>query len=115
MDIVGWQTQLRKGAAELVVLAALDGAERYGLQILEAAGGAAKGGGGVLSEGSLYPLLNRLERDGKLVARWSFDEGAAHPRKYYRLSADGEALLKAMRPAWIEFRAAIAAIVEPAR
>ena len=111
MDIIGWQTQLRKGAAELVVLAALDGAERYGLQILEAAGGA----GGVVSEGSLYPLLNRLERDGKLVARWSFDEGAAHPRKYYRLSADGEALLKAMRPAWIEFRAAISAIVEPSK
>lgn len=109
MDIVGWQTQLRKGAAELVVLAALDGAERYGLQILEVTGG----GGGVLSEGALYPLLNRLEREGKLTARWSFDEGAAHPRKYYRLSADGEALLRAMRPAWIEFRSAISAIVEP--
>jgi PadR family transcriptional regulator PadR len=111
MDIIGWQTQLRKGAAELVVLAVLDGAERYGLQILEAAGGA----GGVVSEGSLYPLLNRLERDGKLTARWSFDEGAAHPRKYYRLSADGEALLKTMRPLWTEFRGAIAAIVETSR
>jgi PadR family transcriptional regulator PadR len=111
MDIAGWQAQLRKGAAELVVLAALDGLERYGLQILEAAGGA----GGVVSEGALYPLLNRLDRDGKLAARWSFDEGATHPRKYYRLTREGAALLAAMRPLWIEFRGAISAIVEPSR
>jgi PadR family transcriptional regulator PadR len=109
MDLSAWQSQLRKGAAEMVVLACLDRGERYGLQILEAVGGL----DGIVSEGSLYPLLNRLEREGKLVARWSLDDPAsAHPRKYYRLSSDGAALLAAMRPAWTEFKAAISSILE---
>jgi PadR family transcriptional regulator PadR len=107
MDLIGWQTQLRKGAAELVVLGLLSRGERYGLQVLEETGGA----GGVLSEGSIYPLLNRLEREGKLVARWGFDEGAGNPRKYYRLSDEGARLLVQMRRAWAEFSIAITTIV----
>jgi PadR family transcriptional regulator PadR len=109
MDISAWQSQLRKGAAELVVLASLRDGERYGVQILDTIGGV----GGIVSEGSLYPLLNRLEREGKLVARWSLDDpAAAHPRKYYRLSHDGTALLAAMRPAWAEFKAAMSSILK---
>ena len=109
MDITGWQAQLRKGAAELVVLAALERGELYGLEILERVGGV----GGVVNEGTLYPLLSRLERDAKLTSRWSLDAGSAHPRKYYRLSAEGEALLVAMRAHWSSFRAAVTDIVEP--
>lgn len=110
MDVTGWQAQLRKGAAELVVLTVLERRELYGLQILEAVGGP-----GIVSEGSLYPLLNRLERDGKLIARWSLDDpAAAHPRKYYRLSPEGVALLQAMRPVWAEFKAAMTSILEEA-
>ena len=109
MDITGWQAQLRKGAAELVVLAALAPGELYGLQILARIGGA----GGVVNDGALYPLLNRLERDGKLISRWSMDDGAAHPRKYYRLSPDGAEMLAAMRAYWTSFRQAVCDIVEP--
>jgi PadR family transcriptional regulator PadR len=110
MDTASWQTQLRKGAAELVVLAILGRGERYGLQILEQSGAA----GEVISDGALYPLLNRLEREGKLAARWSLDEGVSHPRKYYRLTPDGEALLGEMRQLWAEFRTTITTIVEGA-
>lgn len=108
MDTAGWQTQLRKGAAELVVLAILGRGELYGLQILEQSGAA----GEVISDGALYPLLNRLEREGKLASRWSLDEGVSHPRKYYRLTSDGEALLSEMRLVWAEFRNTITSIVE---
>jgi PadR family transcriptional regulator PadR len=108
MDIATWQTQLRKGAAELVVLAVLGEGEKYGLQILEETAAA----GGVVSDGALYPLLNRLEREGKLKARWSLDEGVSHPRKYYRLTSDGERLLGEMRQVWAEFRKTITSIVE---
>jgi len=111
MDLVSWQTQLRKGAAELVVLGLLSGGERYGLDILDAAGGT----DGVISEGTIYPLLNRLEREGKLVARWGFDEGVGNPRKYYRLSAEGARLLAEMRRVWAGFSTAISTILgEPA-
>ena len=111
MELTSWQSQLRKGAAELVVLAILDRGERYGLQILEETGAA----GGVVSDGSLYPLLNRLEREGKLQSRWSLDEGVSHPRKYYRLTPDGERLLGEMRGAWGEFHKTITSIVERQR
>ena len=107
MDLMSWQTQLRKGAAELVVLGLLARGERYGLQVVEETGGA----GGVLSEGSIYPLLNRLEREGKLIARWGFDEGAGNPRKYYRLSEDGSRLLTEMREVWAGFSRAISTIL----
>ena len=108
MDTASWQSQLRKGAAELVILAILGRGERYGVQILEETAAA----GGVVSDGALYPLLNRLEREGKLASRWSLDEGVNHPRKYYRLTSDGERLLGEMRQVWAEFRKTITSIVE---
>jgi PadR family transcriptional regulator PadR len=108
MDIISWQTQLRKGAAELVVLGLLKGGERYGLDILEHAGGS----GGVLSDGTLYPLLTRLEREGKVEARWAMAEDAKVPRKYYRLSKEGEALIAEMQRLWHEFSAFVTGAIE---
>ena len=110
MDIVSWQTQLRKGAAELVVLSLLQRQERYGLEILEQAGGS----GGVLSDGTLYPLLTRLEREGKIVARWAMADDAKIPRKYYRLSDEGEAMIAEMKKLWNEFSAFVSRAMEEA-
>jgi PadR family transcriptional regulator PadR len=110
MNIDSWQTQLRKGAAELVVLSLLRGGERYGLAILDAAGGS----GGVLSDGTLYPLLARLEREAKVEARWTLADDAKIPRKYYRLTAEGERLVAEMQPLWHEFSAFVTGAVEEA-
>jgi PadR family transcriptional regulator PadR len=107
MDIAPWLAQLRKGAAELVVLAIVSDGECYGLQILEKANAA----GDIVSDGALYPLLNRLEKDGKIASHWVTDSGV-HPRKYYRLTKEGAATFKAMLSAWITFRAAMSAVVE---
>lgn len=108
MDITSWQTQLRKGAAELVVLSILARGESYGLEILEQAGGS----GGVLSDGTLYPLLTRLEREGKLVARWVMADDAKVPRKYYQLSSEGEQLIVEMKRAWTDFSAFVSRMTE---
>jgi PadR family transcriptional regulator PadR len=108
MDINSWQSQLRKGAAELVVLSLLSEGELYGIEILERAGGA----GGVLSDGTLYPLLTRLEREGKLSARWAMADDAKVPRKYYRLTAEGEALIVEMQRLWHEFSAFVTGAIE---
>lgn len=108
MDINSWQTQLRKGAAELVVLSLLRGGERYGLDLLDSAGGS----GGVLSDGTLYPLLTRLEREGKVEARWVLADEAKIPRKYYRLTADGERLVAEMRRIWHDFSAFVTGAIE---
>jgi PadR family transcriptional regulator, regulatory protein PadR len=111
MDISSWQSQLRKGAAELVVLSLLREGERYGLDILEQAGGS----GGVLSDGSLYPLLTRLEREGKLEARWAMADDARIPRKYYRLSDEGAALIGEMQRLWHEFSAFVSGAIEESK
>ncbi|HEY5107426.1 MAG TPA: PadR family transcriptional regulator [Caulobacteraceae bacterium] len=111
MDITPWLAQLRKGAAELTVLSVIaDGGECYGLQILERA----NVGGDIVSDGALYPLLSRLEKEGKLSARWVLEEGP-HPRKYYRLTDQGAALVPVMIQAWTDFRQAMTRIVEKTR
>ena len=102
MELSAWRAQLRKGAAELAVLATLDRGESYGLDLLERIHAA---GGLDLSEGSIYPLLNRLQKEGRIRGRWVEDADAAHPRKYYALTDEGRALLAGMLAEWIQFEA----------
>ena len=99
-EIDAWKAQLRKGAAELAVLALLAKGETYGIQLLDQINGAA---GLELSEGSIYPLLNHLQKDGKIKGEWVEDPDSSHPRKYYALTKDGRALLKDMVAAWHDF------------
>jgi PadR family transcriptional regulator, regulatory protein PadR len=99
MDMNSWQSQLRKGASELVVLATLSSGEAYGLEILDRANTA----GEMVSDGALYPLLTRLEKAGKIIARWDTEQGG-NPRKYYCLTPEGEAMLGEMRLMWRGFR-----------
>ncbi|HET7456643.1 MAG TPA: PadR family transcriptional regulator [Gemmatimonadaceae bacterium] len=108
MDLNAWRAQLRKGAAELAVLAALDRAESYGLELLDRLQGA---GGLELSEGSIYPLLNRLQKDGKIRGRWVEDADATHPRKYYGLTREGRALLADMLAEWAQFESGMRQII----
>ena len=109
MELTTWKAQLRKGAAELAVLASLDRVERYGLDLLEHLQSV---GGLDLSENSIYPLLNRLQKDGKIRGRWVEDPEAAHPRKYYGLTDEGRALLAAMLWEWSAFEAGMRQILD---
>lgn len=108
MNLDAWKSQLRKGAAELAVLALLEARESYGLSILRAL---VERGGLEISEGTIYPLLNRLRRDGKIASRWVEEEGASHPRKYYFLTDDGRRLLGEMKVAWRELASNLDALV----
>jgi PadR family transcriptional regulator PadR len=108
MELNPWKAQLRKGAAELAVLATLDRHETYGLDLLERIRAA---GGLDLSEGSIYPLLNRLQKEGKIRGRWVEDPDAVHPRKYYGLTSDGRALLAEMLAEWTQFEAGMRQIL----
>lgn len=108
MELSTWRAQLRKGASELAVLAILDRRETYGLDLLERIHAT---GGLELSEGSVYPLLNRLQKEGKISGRWVEDADTAHPRKYYRLTDEGLALLAEMRREWAQFEAGMRRIL----
>lgn len=87
--------ELRRGALTLAVLAALRG-EHYGYslrrQLLDA--------GLDIEEGTLYPLIRRLETQGLLESRWEAVDG--RNRRYYRLSPAGRETLAALRMEWTQ-------------
>ncbi|MEH0166301.1 PadR family transcriptional regulator [Roseateles microcysteis] len=93
-----WQVQMRKGTLELVVLAALKGGSLYGLDLLRQL---QEFPTTAISEGTLYPLLDRLKRDGLLDANW-VQEGDTRPRKYYQLSDKGQQRLANLSACWMQ-------------
>lgn len=87
--------ELRRGIIVLAVLAELQ-EEQYGYSILKLL---AERGLDV-EQGTLYPLLRRLEGQGLLESDWKIAE--ARPRRYYRISPEGRKVLEAMRHEWQE-------------
>ena len=107
MTLETWQEQLRRGALEFAILLALAREARYGLDIirhLEATTDL------VLLEGTVYPILARLTRDGLLGSEWNAEE-ASHPRKYYRLSERGRRRLQEMTGHWRSFSGGIERLI----
>lgn len=91
-----WQSQLRKGALDLVILAAVREEPVYGLALLRHL---QRFPTTAITEGTLYPLLDRLKREGLLEASW-VQEGEGRPRKYYQLTANGSLRLTTLMQAW---------------
>ncbi len=99
MTLENWQEQLRRGGLEFAVLLTLTGSPRYGFEIIRHL---EESTDLVVNEGTVYPLLARLARQGLLETEWVSDEGP-HPRKYYRLTRPGRARLEVMRQHWKSF------------
>ncbi|CUS06358.1 putative DNA-binding protein YwzG [Candidatus Promineifilum breve] len=86
--------ELRRGVVVLAVLSQMDTA-RYGYNLIQRL---AERGLDV-EEGTLYPLLRRLEKQGLLESEWEI--GEARPRKYYRISPLGRKVLEALTAEWL--------------
>src|SRR5947208_11240527 len=93
-------TQMRRGTLQYCVLALLAGEERYGFDLVRAL---AEVDGMVTSEGTIYPLLSRLRRDGLVESTWRKSK-AGPPRRYYRATKTGRAALAQFRREWSRFR-----------
>jgi PadR family transcriptional regulator PadR len=104
-----WEAQLRKGCLEMAVLAALAPARSYGLEIIRAL---EKHSDLVLSEGTVYPILNRLREDGLVNASWVESE-TGHPRKYYSLTRKGYDRAAQMAEIWMQFTSGVNALIRP--
>lgn len=89
------EQELRRGIVVLAVLSRLKKPE-YGYSLRQALAER----GMPIEEGTLYPLLRRLEEQGLLASEWRIEDGP--PRRYYVLSADGRALLKTLTGTWHE-------------
>jgi PadR family transcriptional regulator PadR len=85
--------ELRRGSLVLAVLAALK-EEQYGYTLRKTL----EEQGMTIDEGTLYPLLRRLESQGLLVSEWREEE--KRNKRFYRLSAEGRAILKQLLGEW---------------
>lgn len=96
---------LKKGSAELLVLALVEERARHGYEIAklieQRSGGALK-----FHVASLYPALYRLERRGLIQGRW-LERAGERRRRFYRLTTEGRAVLAAQRSAWESFVASV--------
>ena len=101
-------TQMRRGAIEYCVLALLRDRERYGFELTRALSDA---DGLVTSEGTVYPLLNRLRRDGLVDTFWQ-ESTQGPPRRYYRLTKSGRLAVKAFREQWVVFRDTVDKLID---
>jgi DNA-binding PadR family transcriptional regulator len=96
--------ELRRGVLQLVTLALLE-TPRYGYDLVRLLGKA----GFDVEEGTLYPILRRLEQQGTLSSEW--DTTGARPRRYYTLSPAGRSLRDEMSGAWRRVREATDAVL----
>ena len=85
--------ELRRGVIVLAVLSQLD-QEQYGYSLLKLLSDQ----GLSVDQGTLYPLLRRLESQGLLQSDWRLEE--ARPRRYYVISTEGRQLLPRLKQEW---------------
>ena len=92
---------LKKGTAELLVLAQLEHAASHGYEIARTI--EARSDGAVsFNVASLYPVLYRLENRGLISGRW-VEKAGQRRRRYYQLTANGRKSLAAQRASWGAF------------
>jgi PadR family transcriptional regulator, regulatory protein PadR len=102
--------QMRKGVLELCALAIIaNHDEIYPADIQKALAAA----GIDVVEGTLYPLLLRLKNAGHLTHKYVENQSAGPPRKYYKITEQGQAFLNELRQSWNEFTDTVDTLVNP--
>jgi PadR family transcriptional regulator PadR len=97
--------ELRRGYLILAVLAALK-SEQYGYTLRKSLADS----GLDIDEGTLYPLLRRLETQGLLASEWR--EHEKRSKRFYKLSKDGSAMLKQLLAEWDRINDSLNGILE---
>lgn len=98
------ELELRRGVVVLATLSQLR-APRYGYALRQAVADK----GLPIEEGTLYPLLRRLEAQGFLSSEWKIEDGP--PRRYYALNTDGRKLLAKLARSWQDMNDAMARLL----
>jgi PadR family transcriptional regulator PadR len=104
-------TELRRGVLEPCVLAVIRNREAYAFDIVRAL---STSGNLLSSEGTIYPLLSRLRRDGLVETTWR-ESGSGPPRRYYRITAAGRRALDAFIEDWRRFAGAVDLVISDTR
>jgi PadR family transcriptional regulator, regulatory protein PadR len=104
------EAQMRKGILVYVVLLLLKDGKVYSSEIIRALRQAEL----IVVEGTLYPLLSRLAKDGLLAYEWQESEQGP-PRKYYWLTPDGKTLLAQLRTTYHRLHSSIQTLEKGAK
>ena len=107
--------EVKRGSAELMVLAAIEERARHGYEIAKLIDDRSNG---VLRfhTASLYPMLYRMERRGWIEGKW-IEKAGQRKRRYYRLRPEGRKMLARQRSTWQELLTAVQRVagLEPGR
>jgi len=105
MSDTGVMREVKKGAAEIVVLALLEHEDLHGYELVRRIGDRS-GGALTFNFASLYATLYKLEERELIRGRW-VERAGQRRRRYYRLTAAGRAVLASQRQEWQQFFALI--------
>jgi PadR family transcriptional regulator, regulatory protein PadR len=97
MNLENTQVQMRKGILEYCVLHIISRGEVYASDMLDELTAAKM----IVVEGTLYPLLTRLKNSGLLEYKW-VESKSGPPRKYYKLTLEGQEFLDSLTATWNE-------------
>ena len=108
VDVSNAKSQMRKGMLEYCILLLLKRQPAYASDIIQQLKEAEL----LVVEGTLYPLLTRLKKDGLLAYEWQ-ESTQGPPRKYYRLTPDGQQFLEELDKAWGEIERTVTLLKDP--
>ena len=103
--IASSRSRIKKGSAELMILALLEDRARHGYEIGQLIELRSRGAIR-FNVASLYPLLYRLEKRNWIRGRW-IEKAGQRRRRYYRLTPEGKTVLSKQRAGWRDFVEAI--------
>ncbi len=105
--------ELLKGSVATLALTVLNRKSAYGYELIKEIE-RTSGGALSLKEGTLYPILHSLEKEGAVESYWE-EKADTRRRKYYRLTKAGKALLKERTQEWHDFRSLIDQVLSSAK
>ena len=106
-----YERQMKKGVLDLLVLKLLEKEPKYGYQLITELRDKS-GAVFLLKEGTLYPILYRLEEETLIASRWSEPKGKEVARKYYAITPEGREVLGRLIGLWKEFSGQVSGILE---
>lgn len=106
-----YERQMKKGVLDMLVLRLLKSEAKYGYQIIQEMKEKSEDTF-LLKDGTLYPILYRLEDDKLVVSKWSEAVGKQVPRKYYEITEAGRNALDEIEAVWNRISDGISKIME---